>query len=235
MRRAALTLAVLTSAVALPWAAADASAPATKRLSNERTMTRWATPASAAAIRARPDSDAKRVAALHFHTADGTAEVYVALASREVDGREWVHIRVPGRPNGRTGWVPRSALGPLHEVTTSFVVNRRTLRATLRRAGKVVWTSRVGIGAPGTPTPAGRFYVRQSMPASGGVYGPWAFGTSAYSVLSDWPGGGVIGIHGTNEPNRIPGRPSHGCIRVPNHKILRLRKLMPIGTPVRIV
>ena len=31
------------------------------------------------------------------------------------------------------------------------------------------------------------------------LYGPWAFGTSAYSVLSDWPGGGVVGIHGTNQ------------------------------------
>jgi len=32
------------------------------------------------------------------------------------------------------------------------------------------------------------------------VYGPVAFGTSAYARLSDWPGGGVVGIHGTNEP-----------------------------------
>jgi lipoprotein-anchoring transpeptidase ErfK/SrfK len=61
-----------------------------------------------------------------------------------------------------------------------------------------------------------------------------AFGTSAYSVLSDWPGGGVVGIHGTNQPGLLPGRVSHGCIRVPNAKIARLARLMPIGTPVRI-
>ena len=61
-----------------------------------------------------------------------------------------------------------------------------------------------------------------------------AFGTSAYSKLSDWPGGGVVGIHGTNEPGLIPGRPSHGCIRVRNRDIVRLGRLMPIGTPVRI-
>ena len=53
-------------------------------------------------------------------------------------------------------------------------------------------------------------------------------------MLSDWPGGGVIGIHGTNEPYLIPGRPSHGCIRVPNRAISRLYRLMPIGTPMRI-
>ncbi|MEA2125974.1 MAG: hypothetical protein QOI80_2756, partial [Solirubrobacteraceae bacterium] len=61
------------------------------------------------------------------------------------------------------------------------------------------------------------------------------FGTSAYSSLSEWPGGGVIGIHGTNEPGLIPGRPSHGCIRVPNGAITRLVRLMRVGTPVRIV
>ena len=67
------------------------------------------------------------------------------------------------------------------------------------------------------------------------MYGPWAFGTSAYSdTLTDWPGGGVVGIHGTNQPQLIPGRPSHGCVRVPNPKIRRLAELMPIGTPIRI-
>jgi lipoprotein-anchoring transpeptidase ErfK/SrfK len=63
---------------------------------------------------------------------------------------------------------------------------------------------------------------------------PWAFGTSAYSSLSDWPGGGVIGIHGTDQPELIPGRPSHGCIRIRNPAIVRLARRMPIGTPVRI-
>jgi hypothetical protein len=33
---------------------------------------------------------------------------------------------------------------------------------------------------------------------SGTIHGRDAIGTSAYSRLSDWPGGGVIGIHGTN-------------------------------------
>jgi lipoprotein-anchoring transpeptidase ErfK/SrfK len=66
-------------------------------------------------------------------------------------------------------------------------------------------------------------------------YGPVAFGTSARSeVLTDWPGGGFIGIHGTNEPQLIPGRISHGCIRLRNSDILRLSRLMPVGTPLTI-
>jgi lipoprotein-anchoring transpeptidase ErfK/SrfK len=60
-------------------------------------------------------------------------------------------------------------------------------------------------------------------------------GTAAYSnVLTDWPGGGVIGMHGTDEPRLIPGRPSHGCIRLRNPDITRLYALTPIGTPVSI-
>lgn len=62
-----------------------------------------------------------------------------------------------------------------------------------------------------------------------------AFRTGAYSTLSDWPGGGVIGIHGTNQPQLIPGAPSHGCIRVPNAAISRLWPLLPVGTPVLIL
>ena len=64
---------------------------------------------------------------------------------------------------------------------------------------------------------------------------PVAFGLNARSrVLTDWPGGGFIGIHGTNAPELVPGRISHGCIRMRNDAILRLATLMPLGTPVTI-
>jgi lipoprotein-anchoring transpeptidase ErfK/SrfK len=131
--------------------------------------------------------------------------------------------------------VREEALGPLVIVRTALRINRTTLKATLYKDGKKIWQSPVGVGKASTPTPAGRFWIRERLKALGSVYGPWAFGTSAYSILSDWPGGGVIGIHGTNEPSLIPGRPSHGCVRVPNAKISQLARLMPVGTPVRIV
>ena len=60
-------------------------------------------------------------------------------------------------------------------------------------------------------------------------------GTSAFSpTLTDWPGGGIVGVHGTNEPGLIPGRISHGCVRVPNRNIKKLKRKMPVGTPIRI-
>ena len=53
-------------------------------------------------------------------------------------------------------------------------------------------------------------------------------------MLTDWPGGGVIGIHGTNQPGLLPGRVSHGCIRLRNRDILRLGRRLKLGTPITI-
>jgi lipoprotein-anchoring transpeptidase ErfK/SrfK len=94
------------------------------------------------------------------------------------------------------------------------------------------------VGKASTPTPRGNFWIREKLVALGGsnpIYGPYALGTSAYSVLTDWPGGGVVGIHGTNQPQLIPGRPSHGCVRVPNPAIIRLYHLISVGTPVTVI
>ena len=99
-----------------------------------------------------------------------------------------------------------------------------------------MFVARVGIGRPEYPTPGGRFYIRNRLTRySSPTYGPLAFGTSARStVLTDWPAGGFVGIHGTDQPGLIPGRVSHGCIRMKNAKILALGRLMPVGTPVTV-
>ena len=222
-----------------PVRALDARGPlGDERLSDERHISRYAGAVARAPVRAEPSTTARLVGRLHLLTEDGPFEVYPVLESRAgAGGRLWLRIRLPMRPNGRTGWVPRHDLGTLRTVRTMLRVNRATLRATLYRGGRKLWSSPVGVGAASTPTPAGHFWIRSRLRGLSGnpVYGPYAFGTGAYSVLSDWPGGGVVGIHGTDEPQLIPGRPSHGCIRVPNAAITRLWPLMPIGTPVRIL
>ena len=249
MTRRLLSLTLLGAALVAPAAASAADPPplrekgdhsplGTERLSNERTLTRWAHTNLIGDIRARPTHDSRKVGRLRWDTEDRLPEVYVVLQSK-LDGGErvWLQIRIPGRPNGRTGWVREEQLSNLKVVETHLTIDRRSLTATLRKRGKRIWSSRVGVGAPGTVTPKGRFWIRERLRNLGGnpVYGPWAFGTSAYSpTLTDWPGGGVVGIHGTNQPGLIPGRPSHGCVRLPNGKINRLARIMPIGTPVRI-
>jgi hypothetical protein len=236
-RRCCLAALALLAALAVPAASAGAQPAGGVPLTDGRTFAHWAHPEERAVVRSLPSRTSRRVARIHLLTEDGFAEVYPVLR-RFTDraGRTWLRIRVPMRPRARTGWVREAALGPLYRVRTRFVVDRRRLRATLYRAGRRIWRSPIGVGKAGTPTPGGRFWVREKIRVAdpAGLYGPWAIGTSAYSRLSDWPGGGVIGIHGTNQPYLIPGRPSHGCIRVPNPEIDRLARLMPLGTPVLV-
>jgi L,D-transpeptidase catalytic domain len=225
------------AAIPAPPGGSEASSAPIVRLSDERAVTRWASPIEEALIRERPKSRASPITPLRLLTEDGFPEVYVLLSGwTDPEGRAWVQVRIPMRPNGQTGWVEASALGPSQLVGTQLIVNRRRLEATLYRSKRRIWRSPIAIGKRKTPTPAGRFWIRERIvsPNPRGPYGPLAFGTSAYSRLSEWPGSGVIGIHGTNEPDLIPGRPSHGCIRVPNRAIRRLADLMPIGTPVWI-
>ena len=185
----------------------------------------------------QPSATSRRVGRLRLLTEDGFPEVYVLLAERQdAAGASWVRLRLPQRPNNVTGWVRRGVLGPFRVVHTRLVVNSRALRITLFDRGKPRFRARVGMGAPGTPTPKGSFWIREKFHVSGNpLYGTRAMGTAAYSdVLTDWPGGGVIGIHGTGEPWLIPGRPSHGCIRIRNRDVERLYRLTPIGTPLLI-
>jgi lipoprotein-anchoring transpeptidase ErfK/SrfK len=206
------------------------------QLSNRTTFTRWAYTNLTLKVRKSPSSKAGSIGKLHFNTEDGPPEIYLALRMyTDVHGNEWVETQLPGRPNGRTGWVPREGLGEFHLIHTQLVVSRKTLRATLYKNGKVIFKAPVGVGKASTPTPGGQYWIREKLKGFGPVYGPLAFGTADYSTkLTDWPGGGVVGVHGTNEPNLIPGRPSHGCIRMRNKDILRLARLMKPGTPLLV-
>jgi len=226
-------------AAAVPW---GELAPGRSRvLSNERTRSRWAYVAEAVWARQAPSRSARRLKRLDLYV-KGTYSPELVLALRErrsLNGELWVKLRLPMRPNNRSGWVPREALEDYRVVTTRLVIDTRRLRAVLYRRGRAVWSSAVGVGKPRWPTPRGRFYVRERLVIAGrmrALYGPFAFGTSAHSgTLSggNW-GEGVIGVHGTGSPGLIPGRISHGCVRVPNAKIQRLRRLMGLGTPIRI-
>jgi hypothetical protein len=219
-----------------------APAPAVKigrpeRLGSSRFLSRWTTVRRPAVARATPSANGTVLAELEPRTAEQTPTALGVLRSRaDRRGRVWVKVRLPILPNGSVGWLPRGALGAYQMVDTRLVVDRRLLRATLYRAGRAIFTARVGIGTSSSPTPAGAFIVRNKLTRyASSFYGPVAFGTSARSeVLTDWPAGGFVGIHGTNAPWLLPGRVSHGCVRMRNADILRLARLMPVGTPLTI-
>ncbi len=186
--------------------------------------------------RVAPSDTARVVGRLTTQTPEGTTTIVPVIRRVERGGTLWIEVGVPVLPNGTTGWVPRSALGGYGFVAARLEISLRTLRAVLYRGSKRVFSAPIGIGKSQWPTPTGRFIIRNKLTKyASPTYGPVAFGINARSaVLTDWPAGGFVGIHGTNRPSLIPGRISHGCIRLRNTDILRLERLMPLSTPVTI-
>jgi hypothetical protein len=213
-------------------------APTSTQLSNELTFTSWAHPESTGPIRLHPTAASPRIAEVHLYTADGFPEVYPILSSRlDAEGQEWDRVRVPGRPNGRTGWVMRELLGAVQRTRWRIAVDRGERRMRVYYGGRLLKVFPVGVGKPSTPTPAGHFWIDERFKLSNpsNPYWPYALGTSDYSTLPNWPGEGVIGIHGPfGEPQKIPGDPSHGCIRMLSPDIAWLGPKVTLGTPVDI-
>ena len=212
------------------------SMPREERLPNAASITHWAPVLRATLARRGPSSDSAPVGWIGTRTEDGTTNIVVADAEAEDHGMIWVRVPLAALPNGRDGWIPRGSLGGWSFVNTHLVIDRVRLTATLLRGQRMIFRAPIAVGAPGTPTPAGQFYVLDRLSGfTSPLYGPLAFGTNARSpTLTDWPGGGVVGIHGTDRPGLVPGQVSHGCIRLTNAAIVRLGALMPIGTPVTI-
>lgn len=211
--------------------------PSPVRLRGSVGVAQWASVRRAVSVRASASSGARIVGRLGRVTPEGTTNI-VLVRHRATDrrGRLWVRVRLPVLPTGSTGWVPRKALGVYGVVETHLVIDLGRLTATLLRNERPILRVPIGVGRPEWPTPTGEFYIRNMLTKyRSPFYGPLAFGTSARSnVLTDWPGGGFVGIHGTNAPELVPGRISHGCVRLRNEDILELGRLMPVGTPVTI-
>jgi lipoprotein-anchoring transpeptidase ErfK/SrfK len=147
-------------------------------------------------------------------------------------------VYLPTRPNGSSGWVPRSQVRLLTE-PYRVKIDLRAHRLTVWRSGVSILRAPVGVGRAVTPTPAGTYYVVSRIRPydSGSVYGAFAFGLSAHSNVFTrfgFGGDGRIGLHGTNDPSGVGHDVSHGCIRMTNRAILRLSRLLPLGTPVTI-
>ena len=161
-------------------------------------------------------------------------EMFAVRKAVGSDDQVWYRVSIPMRPNGTYGWIPANtvSLKPMH---SQIVVNisRRTI--DLYRFGKHKWHGKVAVGAPGRETPVGHYFVAaRFVPYHDPFLGVFAVETSAYSKLTEWPGGGVVGIHGTNLPQLLGQAVSHGCVRVSNTTARRLKALAPLGTPIWI-
>ena len=147
-----------------------------------------------------------------------------------------LHVQLPGPPTGRAGWIAAGS-ARVFPVVNRIVVDLSGRRLYAFRHGRLRLRTRVAVGAPGTPTPTGRFVVNERwvLDNPNGVFGVAALGISAHSnVLHNWLQHGPIGLHGTNEPWLIGRAVSHGCIRLRNADMRLLFRLAPAGTPVLV-
>jgi lipoprotein-anchoring transpeptidase ErfK/SrfK len=189
-------------------------------------------------VHAAPDPHARVVARLSQFRPDYRPRVVLALGVRRTsDGASWYRLSLPGKPNGRRGWVLADDV-EVRPVANRITILRgaRRLEVRKRSDGRLLLRTPIAVGKPGAETPIGRnFYVAARFVPTDAFYGTFAVETTAYAPLSDWPGDGVVGIHGTNAPELIGQAVSHGCVRLPNAAAAKLRRLAPLGTPIDIL
>jgi hypothetical protein len=166
---------------------------------------------------------------------------------------DWMRVLTPARqrlPSGgadasgapapaqTSAWIRAGALSSPTTVTARIVVSvsAQTLRIVGTRPSGGDRTWRVGIGAPGTPTPfgvTGYLEARYRDAAQGQAEHPVQL-TSLHSEEADEPfagsDGGLIGIHFQALSS---GALSHGCIRVPADALAAVDAL-PLGTLITI-
>jgi lipoprotein-anchoring transpeptidase ErfK/SrfK len=186
-------------------------------------------------FRRTPNPRARVIKVMHQFRSDFRPQEMLAVRKATgSDGMVWYRVSVPMRPNGTYGWIPANtvSLRPTH---SQIVVNIRTRTIDIYRFGKHKWHGKVAVGAPGRETPIGHYFVAaRFVPYRDPFLGVFAVETTAYSKLTEWPGGGVVGIHGTDLPQLLGQAVSHGCVRVSNTTARHLRTLTPLGTPIWI-
>lgn len=169
-----------------------------------------------------------------FNDYDESVPMLVEHATMR-DGEPWYELLLPVRPNGSSAWARGRDL-EIRQREDRLEVDLSKEELVHLRDGDVVDRYRVGIGTSQFPTTTGTFYVFIKVPYANPnqPYGIMALGLSGFSrVITDWPGGGRIAVHGTPYRSDRGKAVSHGCVRVYNGDMEDLTDL-PLGTPVEI-
>jgi lipoprotein-anchoring transpeptidase ErfK/SrfK len=194
---------------------------------------------SAHGVHRAPEADSPQVALVAASrpiTGEPTTLPVIAH-SIAADGRRWLLVLLPGRPNGASGWISEQSTRP-SLTAWSIVVDLAARRVRVYGNAHVVRIFQAVVGKPSTPTPTGKFFVEESLRMqSGEPGGPFALALSARSdVLHEFEGGpGQIAIHGReNLGGTLGTAASHGCIRLATASIDWLASHIGPGTPVTI-
>ncbi|HEY2371483.1 MAG TPA: L,D-transpeptidase [Gaiellaceae bacterium] len=186
------------------------------------------------AVRAQPSPTARVVKIMdQFRPDFRLQEIYVVATRRGADGKPWYRISVPMRPNGTMGWIPVS-VAAIAPTVSRIVVHIQSRTIDVYWHGHRALHAPVAVGSPGRETPLGHYYVQARFVPDDPFLGVFAVETSAYSKMTEWPGGGVVGIHGTSMPQLLGQAVSHGCVRVANSTAEVLKRYAPLGSPIWI-
>jgi lipoprotein-anchoring transpeptidase ErfK/SrfK len=187
--------------------------------------------------RRAPNAGAGRIEAVAARRPLTGARTVLPVLGRAGRDGAWLRVRLPGRPNGHTGWISASRT---RSTSTPWQIDVSLSRrqVTVLRAGRVVREFAAIVGKPSTPTPAGTFFVEEALRLSPSASGaPFALATSARSdVLREFEGGpGQIALHGTgNLSGSLGTAASHGCVRLSPHAITWLASRIGAGVPLTI-
>ncbi len=152
------------------------------------------------------------------------------------ESEDWVHVKVPVRPNGSTGWI-RKADVTFTTTTMRIEVDVSDRLITVYDGDTAVFETVGAVGRDAYPTPTGEWFLRDAIPwDENSVYGPWVLALSAFSEQIDEINGGqaVVALHGTSQPDKLGSAVSLGCVRLSNNDITTVASLVPVGTPVII-
>ena len=189
------------------------------------------TDAASLVIHASPGGPVK--VALPNPTAKGAPLVLLIVGKQP----GWYQVSLPIRPNGSTGWVPAEAVS-VRDIPYQITVKQSTHTATLWHDGTLVRQFPTAVGAPGTESPDGLFFVDVIIDNRGGntAYGPWVLGLSGFSnVYTTFEGGDAeVAFHGTNNDASVGRSASHGCFRLHNTEVTSLAHTVTLGTPVYV-
>jgi lipoprotein-anchoring transpeptidase ErfK/SrfK len=149
----------------------------------------------------------------------------------------WLGVIAAEAPNNTVAWLPAAATRPAVSRTRLVVdLAKRRLRV-LAPDGRTLLRMTVGIGAPATPTPTGRFAVTDGLRAApGSPYGCCILALSGHEphVPQGWAGGDRLAIHGTTAPTTIGAAASLGCLHATDADLRRLMRLVTLGSIVEI-
>ena len=103
---------------------------------------------------------------------------------------------------------------------------------------RVVRIFETAVGAPKSPSPTGVFKIITSVPDPTWYTKGRTVPPGPHNPLGTrWLGLSAkgYGIHGTNVPSSIGKNASHGCIRMRNHDVEQLFKMVAVGDQVELI